>query len=401
MSRSLPQTPAADRTRILVICDFFLPGRKAGGGVWTIINLIERLCDSYEFFVITRNHDGRSDREPYPNVNHKEWNEIGRANVFYLPPQNITSRRLAELTNIISPDAVYLNSVFSDLVVRFIIARRLGMIRSIPTIVAPIGNLAPGALKFKGLKKGLYLYASKRTSLYRNVIWKASSPLEKDEVRAVFGKRARTTIAPDLSPRQILPEFCFESKPVKKPGAARLAFYSRVDPKKNLIFLLDRLASIDNGEIELTVAGPVDDEQYWSVCKKKIAELPKNIRVEMLGVTSYEAGLKLLIDSHFFVLPTLGENFGYVFLEALAAGCPLLISEHTMWGEVDIREAGWTIPLDSKVDWESKIRRCIEMDPENYAAISKRARGMAVDWINNAEIENATRELFRSILTAS
>ena len=50
------------KKRILVCCDYYLPGFKSGGGMLTVANLVERFGDVYDFFVFTRNHDGPNDR---------------------------------------------------------------------------------------------------------------------------------------------------------------------------------------------------------------------------------------------------------------------------------------------------------------------------------------------------
>ena len=71
--------------------------------------------------------------------------------------------------------------------------------------------------------------------------------------------------------------------------------------------------------------------------------------------------LHQLSESHFFVLPTLNENFGYVFIEALAAGCPLLVSENTVWKDIEQRGVGWQIPLKRTDLWVDQINECVAM----------------------------------------
>lgn len=46
-----------------------------------------------------------------------------------------------------------------------------------------------------------------------------------------------------------------------------------------------------------------------------------------------------------FLFPTLGENYGHVIFEALAAGCPVIVSDQTPWQDLEKREVGWVIPL--------------------------------------------------------
>src|SRR5690606_23610763 len=133
--------------------------------------------------------------------------------------------------------------------------------------------------------------------------------------------------APDLAPKTILPQLTPEQKPAKMPGSAKLVFLSRVVPKKNPKFLLECLAEINEGDVEIDIVGPREETEYWRECEEVTAKLPANIKVNPVGPVAYHDGLDHLAAAHFFVMPTLTENFGYVFLEALAAGCPLLISD--------------------------------------------------------------------------
>src|SRR5690606_19890907 len=103
-------------------------------------------------------------------------------------------------------------------------------------------------LKLKSVKKRTFLGAARAAALYRDVIWKASAEAEADEIRNVFGKGLKVLIAPDLPPREILPNIEVSKKPEKRPGAAKFIFVSRITPKKNLDFLLRSMAALNKGE---------------------------------------------------------------------------------------------------------------------------------------------------------
>jgi glycosyltransferase involved in cell wall biosynthesis len=45
-------------------------------------------------------------------------------------------------------------------------------------------------------------------------------------------------------------------------------------------------------------------------------------------------------------VPTKGENFGHIFIEALEAGCPILTSDQTPWSWVKTFNAGGAIDLE-------------------------------------------------------
>ena len=53
----------------------------------------------------------------------------------------------------------------------------------------------------------------------------------------------------------------------------------------------------------------------------------------------------MLGKHHVFLFPTLGENFGQVILEAMTAGCAILISDATPWRGLQEKGYGWELPL--------------------------------------------------------
>ena len=48
------------------------------------------------------------------------------------------------------------------------------------------------------------------------------------------------------------------------------------------------------------------------------------------------------------ILPTLGENFGHVIVEAWTAGCPVLVSDRTPWRQLASHGVGWDVALDHR-----------------------------------------------------
>ncbi|MBC7898455.1 MAG: glycosyltransferase [Saprospiraceae bacterium] len=383
------------KKKIMIFCDSYLPSYKSGGGMWTVVNLVDRFHDRYDFSVVTRNYDSKSDRMPFTSVRTDEWNSCGNANVFYASSRRLTSADIAKRVAEIEPDMAYLNSAFSVPVLKFLFARKKKMIREIPVILAPCGELSRGALSVKPLKKKVFIKYARLFNLYDRLIWKASSDLEADEIANVMGGICDTIVAPDLIPRTILPGFSPERKPVKKKGSVKFIFLSRVVPKKNLLYVLERLSHIRDGEIVLDIVGDPEDRTYWQECLKSISRLPKTIAVNIVGPVSYGDGLELLIANHFFILPTLNENFGYVFIESLAAGCPILISDQTVWSRVEREGSGWVVPLENPDVWSQRIKHCVEMDSKDYLAMSRSARRYAEDWLSDPTLEEATHKVLQ------
>jgi len=354
-----------------------------------VVNLVARFTDRFDFYVITRNHPSRTDRKPFDSVKANEWNSVGSAKVYYLAPTQLNAKTIASLVAQVSPDGVFLNSVFSKPSVNFLIARRLNLFGRVPVLLAPCGELTKGALGQKRLKKMVFLKLSKLVGLHQSIVWKATSSTEESQIRTIFGRSSSVVIAPDLPPSEILPEFSVSEKPAKQAGALKLIYYSRIDRMKNLKFLLQVLSSIQHVHIELTIAGQVDDPGYWKECMTAVNALPDSISISIKGGVTYNEGLELLKSSHVFALPTLGENFGYVIVEAMAAGCPIIISERTIWDAVQATGAGWAINLSDPHEWASVLTRCADLDSTRFTIISERARRFALDWIQDPSVEAA------------
>ncbi len=387
----------SERPVILVVCDYYLPGFESGGAMRTIVNMVERLSDEFEFRIITRDHDGPLNRTPYASVQINAWNDLGGTSVYYVAADRVAPATLAALIGEVRPAAVYLNSFFSPLTVYTLMLKRRRRIGSVPLIIAPEGEFSPGALALKRTKKRFYLRAARSLLPLRQVVWKAAADSERDDIHAALGDGLDIMIAPNMPPAMILPAFAAEQKPPKTAGEARAVFLSRYMRKKNFNWLLGHLGAA-RGDLLIDIYGPVEEADYHADALRLIQALPSNVKVSFKGPVAHEQAAEVLTGYHFFVLPTLGENFGHVFVEALAAGCPLLISDRTPWRELETKGVGWDLSLDSPDGWIERLDRCIAMSGDEYRDASARARAFAVSWLRDPAVETANREVLRYAL---
>jgi glycosyltransferase involved in cell wall biosynthesis len=386
------------KKRVLIFCDSYLPGYKGGGGMWAVYNLADRLRDKFDFFIITRDCDGKLDQTPFVAAARDVWNVRPEAKVFYASPARLNRQTFETLIREIDPDVIYLNSVFSYVCTKFLFTRRRSERTSIPVIIAPCGEFAAAALNIKAAKKRSFLAFARLSKLFGDVYWKASSPSEREEIEAVVETENRIFEVPELAPRVLLEDFSVEQKPAKNPGAVRLIYFSRITPKKNLHFLLEILKEIKTGDIWLDIVGPADDQAYLDRCRQTASELPSNITVNFRGGVKFETGLNALMQSHFMVLPTLNENFGYVIIEAFAAGCPVIASDQIGWKAIETAGIGMRIPLSNTGLWTTQIEHCLSMDNAVFRTAAFSARDFAVEWLSSDKSVSACEGMFRNAI---
>jgi glycosyltransferase involved in cell wall biosynthesis len=286
---------------------------------------------------------------------------------------------------------ILLNSTFSRLAIRILGLRRLGLIGRVPVLLGPEGEWQPGALRHHAVRKRLFLAAAAFGGLYRDVTWRATTPDEAADIRRVVGASARIIVAPVVdsgeAPRSPAPL-------AKTSGSVRLVYLSRITPKKNLLFLLRLLDGV-SCRLDLDIVGPVDDPAYWATCRSVIDRIRPPVHVRHLGEVAPEDVPACLGRAHASVLPTFGENFGFVILESLKAGRPVLVSPHTPWHDLAACRAGWEMPLEPAA-WITVLHQLAAMDQEEFdrwsAGALARAGQHAADDDAAERLEAALRE---------
>ena len=382
-------------TTILAPTDYYLPGTNAGGALRSIANLVATLGDEFEFRIITRDRDWLSDK-PYPHITTGEWESVGRAKVMYLSQEQARPALVRWVIAHTPHDVLYLNSLFAPLfTLSVLVHRRLGMIPKRPVILAPRGQLSPGAVEIKRPKKRVLLAAAHVTALYRGVIWQASSVHEEKEIHEHFdapGAPVPTVIAPDLpTPWEQLAVIAHRRK---SAGSLKVCFVSRITRKKNLLGAIELLRQ-STAETAFDVYGPLDEPDYMRECETAMATLPSHVRGRYVRALAYDEIAPTFARYDVFLFPTRGENYGHVIIESLAAGCPVIVSDRTPFRDLEEHEAGWVVPLDEPEGFHRALATCAAMGPDEHARMSNAAREYARRVITDPAPIAQHRELFR------
>lgn len=364
---------------VLIFIEFYLPGYKAGGPIFSIANLTEALGDKFFFKIVTTDRDIGSQRA-YRGIKTGSWqNGNNNTQIYYLQPEKNTVLHICRLIKKTSHDVLYLNSFFSwKYSIALILMRRLGLIPQKNVIVAPRGEFSSGALKIRKIKKNIYFYLSNLLGCYENVVFQASSLYELKDIRAMFkrmnmsGDESPVVVARDLSLTREKAEVENCSRQ-KKKGSLKIVFVSRISPMKNLDGALNMLHDL-KGNVLFNIYGPMEDEVYWKNIKGVIDRLPSNIQVSYHGAIEHDYVIQAMSEHTLFFFPTYGENFGHVILEALISGCPILISDKTPWRGLVHRQVGWDFPLEKPEKFKEVLQKCVDMGNEEWEQLSANAK---------------------------
>ncbi len=145
-----------------------------------------------------------------------------------------------------------------------------------------------------------------------------------------------------------------EIKTKYKTGDNYIIYIGTLQPRKNLIRLIEAVFRIDN--LTLVVVGKkgwMYDEILETANRLKIAD-----RVKFLGFIPSDDLPELIAGAKSFVMPSLWEGFGIPVLEAMACGTPVIVSNVSSLPEV-VGKAGILIDPYSINQLEQAIRTII------------------------------------------
>ncbi|MDB5240046.1 MAG: hypothetical protein JWP57_671 [Spirosoma sp.] len=283
---------------ILLFIEYYLPGYKFGGPIQSVANLVSLMKEHYAIYIVTRDRDYR-DTTAYPDIPVNQWLVRDGYQIQYLSPSNTTLGHIRALLTQRQYDYIYTNSLFAAFTRQLLL---LSFLTGQKIVIAPRGELHPGAIQLKSYKKRPFVWLTRWLPKDR-VIWHAT---DQEEVRAIqhhfVNWRIRyvpVRFAPD-TPRLLKQRTAF----TKKAGLVRLVFISRITIKKGIQFLLELLTRhSDTGEeVVLDIYGPVVDDIYWRDCQALIERMPAHCKVTYRGAICHELVNETVVRYDFLVL---------------------------------------------------------------------------------------------------
>ena len=369
----------------MVFADWYAPAFKAGGPIRSIVNLVDRFKDQYDIYVFTSDRD-INETKPFTNIATDQWLDQDGFHIWYYSPGTMTYKKVKSVIAEINPDKIYLNSMFSNMIKPIMAAYATEKI-----IIAPRGMLRSSALAVKPLKKFLYLWFLRTMGIGKYLSFHSTSEDETKDIKRIFPVAKKIVIAPNLpvSVNEHLIQF------EKPSGQLRIIFVGRLHPIKNLDFLLEAIAKA-KGDIKLDIVATREDTDYWKQCKKLITALQLKVEITPYVDLPHHKIKPLLEKAHLFALPTEGENFGHAIFEALAVGCPVLISDQTPWIGLRSKRAGVELPLANQSRFTEVIQEFVDMPDATWQEYRQGAWSLATSYQQNLASAEQYHQLFEN-----
>lgn len=264
-----------------------------------------------------------------------------------------------------SSNIVHFSSLFFPPTLPFLF---YSLIKKKKIIISPRGELYSTALKFKPLRKKIWISIIKLFQSKINFL--ATCSEEKSTIQSIFPKARRIDVIPN-----------FISLPIKLdlPIKNQLLYLGRINPIKNIDILIKSFSSIIKNskktDLKLLIVGAAQLE-YEKNYKKKlellVSELNLNEQVVFLGEITGVEKEKTIASSLVLILPSKSENFGNVVTEALSQGTPVIASKNTPWKNLEDNNVGfWIEPNEDQL--KLAIEKILNMQESSYKLLRSNA----------------------------
>jgi len=374
--------------RVLHVVPTYLPAVRYGGPIYSVHALCRALAGrGHDIHVYTTNVDGPGNS----NVPLAEPVVLDGVKVRYFPCG--LGRRLyrspgmgrALKAEVATFDILHLHSVF---LWPTLAAARAARRASVPYVLAPRGMLVGNLIERKTrLLKTAWINIFERANVAGAAAIHVTSELEQDEL-AKLGIPARrvAVVANGIE----LPDLI---RPIVRPAAARSSYVlslGRLNWKKGLDRLVRAMAYVPG--VDLLIAGN-DEENYQPRLEAMVRDLNMSSRVRFLGPVRGEEKWDLIRSASVFALPSYSENFGIAALEAMACGCPVVVTPDVGLARI-IGESGAGIVVGGEAKELGTAISALISDPDRRRLMGEAGRKLASERFSWGGIAEQMEEVY-------
>ena len=334
--------------KILHVAASYLPAVRYGGTIVSVHGLCRALAArGHDVHVLTTNVNGATNSDvplaaPVAMDGVTVWYFPSRfvRRLYWSPPMARTLEQHIGEYAIAHLHAMFVWPTWA--------AARAAHRAKVPYLFAPRGMLEQGLVKRRSrLLKSAWIRIADRRSLEQAAGIHVTSAREATEAKA-FGFA--------LPPIYEVPNGVSleDGAGGGRPSAAIAAitggrpyvlFLGRINWKKGLDRLVAALPRVPG--VRLVVAGN-DEEGYRAIVDELAAAAGVSGRLVFVGPVLGADKAMLLRHAQLLVVPSYSENFGNVVIEAMAAGCPVIVTPEVGSAAI-VKEtgSGWVVPGDA------------------------------------------------------
>ena len=320
-----------------------------------------------------------------------------RGNAAVIP--RLTRQKLGELRPYFEEaDVVHLHTPWelSNLPLARVL-RRTGK----PYAVTIHGMLDDWSMAQKGAKKRLFLLLAGRRFLEGASAVHLTAEMERQQaLKWMPGAKGRAYVVPlvfDVEPFERLPSRDEAHEIVSPLGVVPpyVLFLSRVHPKKGIELLFEAMRqSFEQGKPwRLVIAGP-GERSYVSRLQVLARELGLTENVLFVGMMEGLKKIALYRGAELFALPTFQENFGFVLVEAMACGAPVVTTRGTdIWAEL---ARGGAVIADRTAAAFSEAIEQLRGDAAERASRGEEGRRFVLEWLRAERVIGDYEAMYRA-----
>lgn len=185
------------------------------------------------------------------------------------------------------------------------------------------------------------------------------------------------------------PDFWHPPKePRQRTKPLRILFVGGVNLRKGVPFLVEATRKLAP-HVSLTLIGSQDkDTVSYLKGATSFVHAPGPVHKHRLREIYWEHDV--------FVLPSLGDSFGFVAMEAMACGLPLIITNHC---GAPVPDERWRVPIMDSAAIAERLRYFLDQ-PEQIAIQGQRARAFACNYTPE-RFRSRISDAFQDILTGT
>jgi glycosyltransferase involved in cell wall biosynthesis len=299
--------------------------------------------------------------------------------------------------NVAAYDVIHIHALFSFSVAS---AAWWASHYGVPYVVRPLGTLNRWGIENRRpwLKQASLRLIDRRVLSGAAAVHFTSE--EEREEGALVASVRRPVIIPNPVDLQFdrcrLPAGWLRSRYPAIAGKKIILFLSRLHPKKGLDLLLAAFARLraQNSDVALVLGG-AGDEKFVEGLHLQARSLGVESDVVWAGFLEGEFKQAAMAEADMFVLPSYSENFGVAAVEAMAAGLPVIVSDHVgIHREIAAASAGLVTPCQAEA-LAAALQRLLE-NPGLRSEVGRNGMVLAQSY-SPAKIGERLIELYSNI----